>query len=160
MLTHITPMGYFDPTRAGRHINDMALYTKERRAGHPVFQDDEIGSGGSLHGYITMVMTENKAVDFVFFLEFSSEFIQRFIFATEDILLMTRKAIALGPSIAKTERNARMQHAEKKLQHAVMEHPAKETIAKRHRTKAVAMSKTEHTAINLNKGTLHLRMTI
>jgi hypothetical protein len=48
-----------------------------------------------------------------------------------------------------------MQHAEKELQHTVMENPTKETVTHRNRTKAVAMTDAEYASIDLHKGRLY-----
>lgn len=80
---------------------------------------------------------------------------QRLVSPPEDIFLMAGKPVVLRPAIAETERQPRMQAAEKHLEKTAMEDTAKKTVSGRSRPKPVSMPEAELLPGDIHDRRLH-----
>ena len=79
---------------------------------HPILQDEKPGSGRKFQVLAHMEMPENEIVDMPSRGEIHREPVQRLIGALEYIFLTLRHPALLGPPLAETERDVRMEKAE------------------------------------------------
>lgn len=101
-----------------------------------------------------MIMPEDKIIHLILSGKFIGKLIKRLIFATENILSIMRQPISARPTVSKPESQPWMQETEQELKETVVEHSTKETVSERHRTKAIAMTKTEYFSSYFDKSRL------
>lgn len=99
-------------------------------------------------------MSEHKIIYIISDCKVFGELIERLVLSLEYIFLVTRKPVALRPTVAQTERNPRVQKAEEELQDAIMKGSAQKAVSQRDRAQPIAVTEAESLAFDLHYGRL------